>query len=322
MKVTHSAAHGRKKLGFTLIELLVVIAIIAILAAILFPVFAKVREKARQSSCESNMHQITLSILQYQQDYDEMFPMGETYDSTGAWYGWPTEIAPYIRSTAVLTCPDDPNAGTDLNEGWYDAGPQVSYAVNGDVAADWGDGKFITVGPMGAVNAAWDDPCMANAQDPTCSPAKAGVPSLTDAQVTVPDQSILVCEQWSADLAAASKAGHWGGQAGNGAIQPAWSGYSYVIDANNNPIPRGDLSGTYWPQGADGETSAHYRDNANDGIENFAFCDGHVKAMQPRNTFPLGWTGDGGHQINGINDMWDATRDTTTGAQYPGQPSW
>src|SRR5664279_3561453 len=58
--------------GFTLIELLVVIAIIAILAAILFPVFAKAREKARQSSCSSNVKQIMLGVLQYAQDFDEM----------------------------------------------------------------------------------------------------------------------------------------------------------------------------------------------------------------------------------------------------------
>ena len=63
------------KRGFTLIELLVVIAIIAILAAILFPVFAKAREKARQTTCLSNVKQITLGILQYAQDYDERFPM-------------------------------------------------------------------------------------------------------------------------------------------------------------------------------------------------------------------------------------------------------
>ncbi len=63
-----------KKRGFTLIELLVVIAIIAILAAIIFPVFAKAREKARQTTCVNNLKQIGNGIMMYTQDYDEMFP--------------------------------------------------------------------------------------------------------------------------------------------------------------------------------------------------------------------------------------------------------
>jgi len=60
-----------RRRGFTLIELLVVIAIIAILAAILFPVFAKAREKARQASCQSNLKQLALSAVMYRTDYDE-----------------------------------------------------------------------------------------------------------------------------------------------------------------------------------------------------------------------------------------------------------
>jgi prepilin-type N-terminal cleavage/methylation domain-containing protein/prepilin-type processing-associated H-X9-DG protein len=66
------------KRGFTLIELLVVIAIIAILAAILFPVFARAREKARQTTCSSNQRQIALSMTMYAQDHDETMPDAQT----------------------------------------------------------------------------------------------------------------------------------------------------------------------------------------------------------------------------------------------------
>ena len=100
--------------GFTLIELLVVIAIIAILAAILFPVFAKVREKARQTSCASNMKQLGLAIMQYTQDNDEHYPDGYDGQTTDVTQGkllyWPAAIFPYVKSYGAYQCPDNPHS--------------------------------------------------------------------------------------------------------------------------------------------------------------------------------------------------------------------
>jgi prepilin-type N-terminal cleavage/methylation domain-containing protein/prepilin-type processing-associated H-X9-DG protein len=99
-----------RRSGFTLIELLVVIAIIAILAAILFPVFARAREKARQSSCLSNMKQIALGHLMYAQDYDEriVFNMGYFNSDNlnpprSMW--WYMRLQPYIKNEQILLCP-------------------------------------------------------------------------------------------------------------------------------------------------------------------------------------------------------------------------
>src|ERR1700679_198276 len=97
----------RQRNGFTLIELLVVIAIIALLAAILFPVFARARENARRSSCQSNIKQLSLSVIQYLQDYDErFFPCQYTGPSTAGYYDyWWQMVYPYTKSTQILTCP-------------------------------------------------------------------------------------------------------------------------------------------------------------------------------------------------------------------------
>ncbi len=88
--------------GFTLIELLVVIAIIAILAAILFPVFARAREKARTSSCQSNLKQLQLGVIMYAQDYDEVLPNHEQISGILSWRGM---IYPYVKNKQVYMCP-------------------------------------------------------------------------------------------------------------------------------------------------------------------------------------------------------------------------
>ena len=107
----------RKHKGFTLIELLVVIAIIAILAAILFPVFARAREKARQSSCLSNVKQIALGVLMYAQDYDErLLAYRSDPRPAHSTISWATLIDPYIKNAQVWHCPSYGNQGTHY--GW------------------------------------------------------------------------------------------------------------------------------------------------------------------------------------------------------------
>ncbi len=130
--------------GFTLIELLVVIAIIAILAAILFPVFSRAREKARQASCQSNLKQIALAMKMYAQDYDERYP-GR---GIAAGWGHPTDYPqgaccvernlyaviaqPYIKNEQLFQCPSG-------DSGWPqrpDAGV-VQYKFKHACTASW-----------------------------------------------------------------------------------------------------------------------------------------------------------------------------------------
>lgn len=117
--------------GFTLIELLVVIAIIAILAAILFPVFAKAREKARQSSCLSNTKQIDLAIIQYTQDYDETLPPGSYPQTIPLSLNWQSVLAPYCKNTQIFTCPSQAGNGYGWNYqnfGYQDVSPGTGWA--------------------------------------------------------------------------------------------------------------------------------------------------------------------------------------------------
>jgi prepilin-type N-terminal cleavage/methylation domain len=102
----HTNTNLRRRSAFTLIELLVVIAIIAILAAILFPVFAKAREKARQASCLANQRQMSTAWLMYAQDYDEcVIPWTVTGSTNSDGFIWDRLIQPYQKNEQVLRCP-------------------------------------------------------------------------------------------------------------------------------------------------------------------------------------------------------------------------
>jgi prepilin-type N-terminal cleavage/methylation domain-containing protein/prepilin-type processing-associated H-X9-DG protein len=127
--------------GFTLIELLVVIAIIAILAAILFPVFAKAREKARQTSCLSNVKQILLGVMQYAQDNDETLPPGALIKQSTPTVNWYQAIDPYLKNSQILICPS--KSSEVLGYGW-------NYQEFGYYELDHGTGWATTLGAITA----------------------------------------------------------------------------------------------------------------------------------------------------------------------------
>ena len=233
-----------KNRGFTLIELLVVIAIIAILAAILFPVFATAREKARQTTCASNLKQIGIAFTQYQQDYDECNPMVWIY--TGAPSGWGTQtstwdwaITPYLgiagmtpSSTAagrpsplVLACPDDVVVRGTNNQ------PR-SYAVPYSQSASAPTG--IDQGDVNNAAALYNYEKMAPL-------SQIPAPSTTLELVEFPDASNCT-----------------GRTTGSSVLQPVTSGTN--TGQNNTLAP---VHSTGW---------------------NYLFCDSHVKWLQPQQT--------------------------------------
>ena len=144
------------KKGFTLIELLVVIAIIAILAAILFPVFAQAREKARATTCLSNMKQLGTALILYADDYDGVGPSGQGYfnqwyNGNAGWmwsaqrggyngyqcwcYGWYSyPLDPYVKNVKLFECPsagqvDDGSGHMWKTPGYYMGGEYLFHSI-------------------------------------------------------------------------------------------------------------------------------------------------------------------------------------------------
>jgi len=271
------------KSGFTLIELLVVIAIIAILAAILFPVFATVREKARQTSCSSNMKQLGLAVMQYVQDNDENFPI-----AFATWTGtapvWPVEISPYVKTYKVFQCPDD-SLSHNTNT-WK--GTPISYVANGASIYDTAIGhhRFVGVFAMMKSNGDWANPRVTGPED-----YADNIAIRTVAGVGRPSDTIMLAETLNQD----------GSVANSTENMSSWYYSTLTNYFQWESIPEGTRVGVY-PDGPNGAISAPHSGKT---LTNFLFTDGHVKSMRPAATNP---NNNADPAVNASNNMWDATR--------------
>jgi len=252
---THGA---QQRKGFTLIELLVVIAIIAILAAILFPVFAQAREKARAITCISNQKQILLAVMQYTQDYDEMYPLGMTYpvnwdgniNTDDEDFSLENMLDPYIkaglpygpeRASSVWKCPDD-GIRTDDCDGapGIGVGYDISYGFTNYIPGDEinGFGLYSFSGPTG----------------------NSSYPSQTLAGVGAPAGTAMMWDWWNPQAYsrfAAVTRNNMGDLLGF----PIWPAY----------LSLGNLCGDGY--------NWEFAIGSHTGMTNFGFADGHAKAI-------------------------------------------
>jgi prepilin-type N-terminal cleavage/methylation domain-containing protein/prepilin-type processing-associated H-X9-DG protein len=265
------ASHRAVKKGFTLIELLVVIAIIAILASILFPVFARARENARRASCQSNLKQIGLGILQYAQDYDEKNPL--TYNrapgSSQEWastnvgdYKWMDAIFPYVKSEQIFVCPSSSNQRYQYYKNLPNSAPE------------WPSGQYF--GSYGMSEAYWNGTGGApgNASGPSMGGNGGSGRSLSE--IDAPATTVLVTDTGVA------QAGETYRMAGFGHPQPLGGGSDSPVDIRPNAEP------PYVQTSYAGANMARHL-----GTVVTLYCDGHVKSQKVENLYQVKTRPDG-----------------------------
>jgi prepilin-type N-terminal cleavage/methylation domain-containing protein/prepilin-type processing-associated H-X9-DG protein len=281
----HIQNHGRptqKSLtGFTLIELLVVIAIIAILASILFPVFGRARENARRSSCQSNLKQIGLGMLQYSQDYDELLVNGwygagpSESEKPKVKYKWMDAILPYLKSNQIFTCPSwgatgdlvapaggGPNGG---NTGGQQGVATGNFIPSTDLTAQWDNRNYGSY----AINTAY----WASGTSGRKGPGNSNPPQAMSG-VGSPATTI-----WVAD--------------GNGSYGIVWA------EVASNPVPIGN--GTAKRLGENNYTDGSLVERHLD-TSNLLFCDGHVKSMKMSQLLEKSNDGDNSYRLFTMKD--------------------
>ena len=231
-----SSVHNRQS-AFTLIELLVVIAIIAILAAILFPVFARAKEAAKQTTCLSNLKQLGMAFTLYQGDNDDAYPSGG--DSFALWGGrrfrWPLmdymalalrqngSVNKATGSSPLLYCPSD-----ESRHGLYD---ETSYAY---AATFYSPYEYLKTLDLKRLNDSVTP--KVRCEPPVCV-------AYTSSDVATPSTKALVYEWMNVHRPDGALTGPWGWPLGYSATVSGW-----------NPGPY-----------------------ATRGWRNLAFADGHAK---------------------------------------------
>jgi prepilin-type N-terminal cleavage/methylation domain-containing protein/prepilin-type processing-associated H-X9-DG protein len=271
----------QRKRAFTLIELLVVIAIIAILAAILFPVFAKARERAKQSQSLNNVKQLTLAVIQYSQDYDQLFPGWVDNNSFGTTGGttpvyahntWDEQINSQIKSKDVFT-----NGNTGIRSPSDPLRQRVvTYGFNGALIA-----PLTNAGSVNWTTNATTGPAIQSSGSVTNPSETILFAELaTDAAITTPSGAANP-QPYTGSSSKATPSDTWNGGLNTGVIDI--SPYDWVAQGSKNSdwyTPSSTNFATYATKGVARDLYG--------GGGSYGFVDGHVKFLKVEQTVGLG----------------------------------